>query len=179
MNPSSGSSVKRILFIALAAILLMGIGGFLFLKGRRFPVIITQTQIDDALEQRFPVSKSYLKLFDISYANPEVTLLDEAQRVRVGLDATLNLKVKSHARQFTGGATLTGRVDYHPDTQEFFLDDVKFERLSIEGIPPEYMEPVSTAASKAAQEYVRRAPIYRLKETDTKSALTKVLLKDV
>ena len=171
--------MKRKFWIALIALLVAGLGAYLYFKDRRYELVITQTQIDSALAENFPVTKPFLVFFDITYSHPNVTLLPADQRVRVSLDAMLNMKIMGQGRKLSGSAQLTGRVNYRPETQEFFLDDPQFERLAIEGIPPEYLEPVNGAASRLAQEYVQRYPIYRIRATDTKLAITKLLLKNV
>lgn len=171
--------MKRIVWIALVAVLLAGLGAYLYFKDRRYELVITQAQIDAALAENFPVTKPFLIFFDITYAHPSVTLLPADQRVRVSLDAELNVKILGQPRKLSGRAQLTGRVNYRQETQEFFLDDPHFDQLSIEGIPPEYLEPVNGAASRVAQEYVQRFPIYRIRATDTRMAITKLLLKNV
>jgi len=171
--------MKRTAWIALIVVLLAGLGAFLYFKDRRYELVITQAQIDATLAENFPVTKPFLLFFDITYSHPNVTLLPADQRVRVSLDAELNVKVLGQPRKLSGSAQLTGRVNYRPETQEFFLDDPHLDRLSIEGIPPEYLERVNGAASNMAQEYVRRFPIYRIRATDTRMAITKLLLKNV
>lgn len=172
--------MKRAIFIGLAILLLATLlGGYVVLKAIHYRVTISQSQIDAELKKRFPVRKQFLAIFELVYSNPEVTLLPQAQRVRVGLDAELNVKIKGQAKKLGGGATLTGRVDYRPRTQEFFLTDVQFERLTVAGIPPEHLQAVQSFASKAAEEYVRRFPIYRLNATNLKMATARMLLKDV
>lgn len=171
--------MKRILLVLFLVVLLAGAGGYIYLKSRGYSYVITQAQIDQELAKRFPASKSYLKILELTYSNPEATLLNEPERVRVALDATLDIRVKSLAKQLRGSAALTARVDYRPETQEFHLDDVQFEKLTIDGVPPEYLEIVTALASKAAHEYVQRTPIYRLQATDLKSSVTKAFLKDV
>lgn len=171
--------MKRTVWIVLALVLAGLVAGFFILKGGRQRVVITQAQIDQALQKRFPQTKPYLLIFDVTYSNPEVTLLPDSQRVRVGLDTELNLKLGVEKKRLGGGATLTAALNYRPETQEFFLTDPKFERLEIQGIPPKYLETVSTVAAKAAREYVERFPIYTLKATDGKTSAAKLLLKGV
>jgi len=170
--------MKRVIAVVLAVLLLGAVGGYFFLKNRGVKLVITQADIDTALKERFPVKKPFLLLFELVYSNPQVTLLPESQRVRVGLDAEVNVKLMGQPKKLGGGATLTGRVDYRPDTQEFFLADVQFERLAVDGLPPEQLQAASGAASKIAEEYVRLYPIYRLK-ADKKLATARLFLKNV
>jgi hypothetical protein len=43
-------------------------------------VIVTQAQIDAAVSERFPVSKKFLMIFEITYSNPQVTLLEDSNQ---------------------------------------------------------------------------------------------------
>ena len=72
----------------------MALGGaFLYFKGKRYEVVITQDQIDAGISERFPATKEYLLIFSITYSNPQVTLLEDEDRIQVGLDATLNIRI--------------------------------------------------------------------------------------
>ena len=171
--------MKRPIVISLILLGLLLCGGFLYLKGKRYEVVITQDQIDDALARRFPASKTYLLVFTLDFTNPEVTLLEDEDRIRVGLDVMLNLRIDDEPRNLSGGATLTTALRYDADTHEFFLDDAEFERLEIQGIPSKWESKVNEIASIAAREYLQTRPIYRIEARDAKTAAAKLLLKDV
>ncbi|MGJ8642025.1 MAG: DUF1439 domain-containing protein [Luteolibacter sp.] len=164
--------------IVLAAVALLLGGVFFYFKGRRYEVVITQEQIDAKLVEKFPVSKKYLLIFEIIYSNPVVTLLEDEDRIEVGLDATLNIRVDKELKELGGGCTITSGLRYDAETQEFFLDDAVFSRLEIQGVPESYLEAVTAFSAKAAKEYIEKCPIYRLKATDAKTTAAKLLLKD-
>jgi hypothetical protein len=164
--------------IALAIVVLLLAAVFLYFKGRRYEVVITQEQIDAALVERFPVSKKYLLIFDVIYSDPKVTLLEDEDRIEVGLDATLNIRIDGEPKQLGGGCTIISGIRYEAETQEFFLDDAEFSRLEIQGVPEVYLELVTTFSAKAAKEYIEKYPIYRLKGKDAKSLLKDFEVKD-
>ncbi|MCH7226698.1 DUF1439 domain-containing protein [Haloferula sp. A504] len=169
--------MKRALVIGLTLLGLLLCGGVLYFKGKRYEVTITQNQIDAALAERFPASKTYLFVFTLDFTNPEVTLLADEDRIRVGLDVMLNLRLEDEPRNLQGGATLTTALRYDPSRQEFFLDDARFERLEIEGIPAKWEAQVNEAASVAAREFLESRPVYRLEARNAKTAAAKLLLK--
>ena len=163
-----------ILFIVLAVVL----GAtFLYFKGKRYEVVITQDQIDAGISERFPATKDYLLIFSITYSNPQVTLLEDEDRIRVGLDATLNIRLNGEPKEMGGGATVTSAIRYDSETQEFFLDDAEFERLEIQGIPDKLLDQVTKFASKAAREFIESKPVYKLEAKDAKTTAAKLLLK--
>ena len=105
---------KRIAFAVVLALVLGGV--FLYFKGKRFEVMIGQGQIDQVLVSCFPETKQYLQIFSITYSNPEVTLLGEADRVQVGMDVTLNIQANTEPQQISGGATISSGIRYEPES---------------------------------------------------------------
>ena len=170
--------MKKTLTIAAITIAVALAAVFIYFKGKRYEIVIPQAKIDSTLSETFPATKNYLIIFDITYSNPQVTLLKDEDRVQVGLDATLNIRLNDEPKKLGGGATVTSGIRYHSDTQEFFLDDAVFDRLEIQGVPEKWLEKVTEVASEAAKEFVQSKPVYRLEAKDAKTAAAKLLLKD-
>jgi hypothetical protein len=152
-------------------------GAILYFKGKRYELVITQDKIDNSLSERFPVTKKHLLIFSITYANPQVTLLENDDRVQVGLDATLNIRIDGEAKNLGGTALVTSGIRYDSEAQEFFLDDAEFTKLEIAGIPDKWLNQVTEFASKAAREHIETRPVYRLEAKDAKTSAAKMLLK--
>ena len=150
---------------------------FLYFKGKRYEVVITQDQIDQGLASRFPVSKQTLRIFSITYSNPIVELLEGADRVQVGMDVTLNVRINHEPKELSGGATVTSGIRYEPEAQVFYLDDIVLDRLEVQGLPQKWLKPVTEFASKVAEDFIESQPIYRLEAKDAKAAAAMMLLK--
>ena len=165
--------------ITIAAIILSALLGsaYLYFLGKRYEIAITQEQIDSSLTKNFPATKKHLLIFRITYSNPQVTLLDEGDRIQVGMDATLSIHINEEPKELGGGATITSGIRYEAETQEFFLDDAVFERLDVQGVPKGWSKRVTDFASKAAKEFIETKPIYRLEAKDAKTTTAKMLLK--
>jgi len=171
--------MKRVFTIWLVVLALVAGGVLLYFMGKRYEVVITQDKIDASLSERFPATEKYLLIFSITYSNPEVTLLEDENRVQVGLDATLKIGLNDEAKELGGSATVTSGIRYDSETQEFFLDDAEFSRLEIEGIPDKWLDQVTEFASKAAQYFLETEPVYKLEAKDAKTSAAKLLLKGV
>ena len=169
--------MKRALTVAAIAIVAAALGTFFYLKGKRYQVVIPQAKIDATLSERFPVTKNYLIIFDITYFNPRVTLLEYEDRVQVGLDATLNIRLNGEPKELGGSGTMTSGIRYDSETQEFFLDEAVVDRLEIQGVPEKWLEKVTEVASQAAKEFVQNKPVYRLEAKDAKTTTAKLLIK--
>jgi hypothetical protein len=173
MNP-----IKKIIIPAIVIIAVLIGGTCFYLKGRRYEVVITQEQISSKLAQRFPASKEYLLVFNITYTDPQVILLENENRVQVGLTATLNMRINGKPKELKGIASVTTGIRYENATQEFFLDQAEFNRLEIQGIPDKWLKLVTEVASKAAKNYIETKPIYQIKAKDVKTTAAKLLLKE-
>jgi hypothetical protein len=169
------SIIVLICLIALA----LAAAAVWYLHGRRYDVVITQQQIDQALQAKFQMSKTYLAIFEIEYSNPHVILLPATDRIEVGLDAELNMRLGSQTKKLGGTVTATTGLSYRSETNQFFLSDPKIENMSIQGVPQKYMDKVTSLSSNTVREYLQKYPVYTLRGKDTKTATLKLLLKDV
>ncbi len=169
--------MKRSLAILLIVLAVFLGGTFFYFKGRRYEVVITQDRIDTALSERFPATKKYLLIFSVTYSNPRVTLLEDEDRVQLGLDATLNIRLNDEPKDLRGGATVTSAIRYDSETQQFFLADVEFTRLEIQGIPDKWLEQVTDFVSMTAREFIETKPVYTLEAKDAKTTAAKLFLK--
>ena len=169
--------MKKSIIASLVVLALLLLGTFLYFKGKRYEVIISQEQIDKTLAETFPATKHYLIVFSITYSNPQVALLADDDRIQVGMDATLNIRLNGESKNLGGGCTITSGIRYDSETQEFFLDDAQFDRLEIQGIPDAYLDQITQFASESAKEFVESKPIYKLEAKDDKTMAAKMLLK--
>lgn len=169
---------RTILFLALLLVFVFA-GALVYFRNKQYDVTITQKQIDDALQNKFPVTKTHLLLFRMTYSNPHLTLLPESNRIQIGLDAELNIKLLNEAKKLGGTALVTSTVAYRNETKQFFLSKPEINKLVIQGIPQQYLDKVTDFASTSAREYLQEFPIYTLKANDTKTIAAKLLLKEV
>ena len=170
--------MKKILIGFLVLVLVLG-GALLYLYKKQYTVIITQEQINNALIKKFPVTKTYLLIFRITYSNPHLTLLPESNRIEVGLDAEVSIKILGESKKFDGTVLVNSGIAYRNENQQFFLSNPEIKKLEIQGMPQQYIEKVTGFASKAASEYLQEVPVYTLRAKDAKTAVSKLLLKDV
>lgn len=170
--------MKKIVITAIVLVLVLG-GALLYFRNKQYNVIITQQQIDDALQKKFPVTKTYLLFFGITYSNPHLKLLPESNRIEVGLDAELDIKILNESKKLGGTVLVTSALAYRNETKQFFLYSPQINKLEIQGIPQQYLDKVTDFASNAARKYLQEFPVYTLTANDTKTAAAKLLLKDV
>ena len=169
----------RSVIIIICVVALALAAALWYVHGKRYDIVITQQQIDEALQAKFPMSKTYLAIFQIEYSNPHVILLPATDRIEVGLDAELNIRLGSQTKKLGGTVTATTGLSYRSETNQFFLSEPKIEKMSIQGIPQKYVDKVTSLSSNTVREYLQKYPVYTLRAKDTKTATLKLLLKDV
>lgn len=169
--------MKRIIIIA-CVLLLAGGGAYWLLRGK-YNVVITQQQIDEALAGKFPVSQKHLFIFEVTYSNPRVTLLPESDRVEIGLDAELAIKLPKEPLRFQGSTAITSSIGYRDDTKQFYLANPEIHKLTLPGVPQQYLDKATQAATELARLCFKQIPVYTLKGTDTGTNAAKLLLRKV
>ena len=160
--------MKRIIAGAVVLLALAASAGFFLLRGQEFEVRLTQQEIQERLDQKFPLAKKYLFLVDVTYSNPKATLVSGEDRVRFSLDAALENLTPSNVNKIQGTSEVVAGVRYDAARYEFYLVDAVVGSLDIKGLP----EPIAPKAEKALQtviqEYLDHFPIYKLQPTDIK-----------
>lgn len=167
-------------FAGLLIVVLVGVlGAYVYLQGREYAFRFTEPELQDKLAQRLPLERTYLLIFQVVLDNPRLQLIDGSDRVRAGLDVTLNIRVGSEPAPLGGSLDVSGGVKYDNVKGEFYLSDPVIEDLSIQGVPSGYSDRVDNILTKAISEYYADRPIYTLKESDVKQSAAKLLLKNV
>jgi hypothetical protein len=142
-----------------------------------YVIKITPEQIQEKLDAKFPISKQYLVLFNLTLKDPEVMLKEGSNRIGFGLSATTNVIVND--TDLEGRAHVTAGVHYDPEQGLLSLVDPLVEKLDISLLPDEYHDEAMAAAGIAAKEYLDDYEVYRLDESDFKERLAKLAIKSV
>lgn len=145
----------------------------------KYDIRITSEQIKKKLDEKFPLTKTYLYIFKITFQNPEVMLLDVTDKVRLCLDTILNIKIREHSKPLRGSAEVISGIDFDTDSGKFFLTDCQIEKLHVDGIPDKYISKVNKVANMATKELLYKYPVYTLRAKDAKTTAAKLLLKKV
>jgi len=166
------------LIIPAVVLLILVIGAFFFFKGKTREIIITQAQLEQKLSEKFPYTKKFLLLFELTYSNPKLSLLEGSDKIRVGLDAAINLLIDKEGKDLNGGITVLAELRYDRENQAFHLDNAELERLDIDGIPEKWEERVMKLSTEAANLYFKNHPVYELEHRNFKESVAKILLKN-
>jgi uncharacterized protein DUF1439 len=133
---------------------------YFLLKGETYEIRLTEQQIQERLDQRFPIVKRYLLIFDVTYSNPKFHLVEGSDRIQFGLETELTLPFGGESKTLTGNTQTTAGLRYDADRHELYLVDPQIERLDIQGIPPALTAKAEAALKAVAQAVLERYPIY-------------------
>lgn len=165
-------------FFALVIILAVGVTALLMFQSESVEIRLSEDDLLSAVSRKLPFERTYLHIFDVTLERPRISLVDGSERIGIGLDASIEAKLGGKP-PVKGSADASGAVRYEADQGAFYIVDPEIEALAIDGLPPAYVERVDSALTKAFKVFFETRPIYTLKETDTKQAAARIVLKNV
>lgn len=171
--------MRNILISVAVFITLSLAGAYTYFSGKEYVVKITELQIQDTMQETLPLTKTYLFIFQITLDSPRVELINGSDRIKAGLDITLNIQLGNENKPLGGSADISGGVKYLSNEGSFYLTNPVIEQLSIQGVPQEYTDRVTNVVESALAEYYSTHPAYKLKAGDIKQAAAQLVLRDV
>ena len=172
MNPSEGRRPRRQRISLLGVILACVLGAGCSI---RYTISLTAADIQQTLQRKLPISKSKL-LVTATVRALDVELMESDNRVLLRPEVDVSLVGQSALR---GRAVVAGQIRYAPDTGEFYLDQPTVAEVAIEGLPESLRASAQEVIARCAEGYLASAPVYRLKQSDFKQSLAKLVLKSV
>lgn len=154
-------------------------GTFYYFSGKEYVIRLSESDLQSKLEEKLPLTNTYLFIIQITLENPRVHLENGSTKVGAGLDVIFNITVGKNPRPLGGTIDVSGGVVYLEETGQFFLTEPVIENLIVQGVPSKYTKKVNTALSKALAEYYKTNPIYSLSSLDMKQTAAKLVLKNV
>lgn len=156
--------MKKVLMLLLVAFLFAGCGKF------KKIINIPQSTIQDALDEKFPVDKNVV-VARITLSSPEVYLKDPCIGMKMMYVGNLMEK------EVQGDLDVNGHLVYRKGA--FYLDDFKIVNFTVNEKEFSSEGKLKKIVMKILKNYMDGYPVYRLKQSDFKQSLAKLLLKDV
>jgi Protein of unknown function (DUF1439) len=173
------SRAKKAFAAAAILLVLAAAAAYFILKGETYEIRLTEQQIQERLDQKFPIAKKYLLIFDVAYSNPKVHLVEGSDRIQFGLETGLTFPFGGETKTLTGDSQIRAGLRYDAASHEFYLVDPQIDRLDIQGIPPALTTKSEAALKAVAQDILERYPVYTIKPTDIKKVTARMILKSV
>ena len=150
--------------VALAACALLS--SCASLSGPR-KVEIPLRKLQAGLERRFPLSHPLRGLFDVRLSRPLLMLQPEADRVAVGVDATVSPPFTR--TDWSGSLSFSGRLYVDPGRPAVMMAEPRVDRIAI-GASPETERQLARVASSLVDMVVRDTPVYSFDLDDLRYA---------
>ncbi|WP_454765587.1 DUF1439 domain-containing protein [Cupriavidus campinensis] len=141
---------------AVATTWLAGCGGFLN------EYTFSQSQLQAALERKFPFNKRYMELFDIQLANPQLALDAARNRVTVQFDATIDNRL-FFRQPLTGRFALDSALRYDPPTHSLVLQDPEVKQFDVQGMPAQFARQLNALGGILSEQLLQDYPLYTFK----------------
>jgi len=147
------------------------------LIGNSVVIELDQGEVQRALEIAFPVEKTYLHVIKVELSVPVVTLPETSERI--AFSVKMGVGLPGFPKPLRGAAEVSCRIRYDANRGAFFADDLKMERLTVEGHPEGYLERTQGAVTWILRGVLDHTPVYTLRTQDAGHAFAKLVLKDV
>lgn len=171
--------MKKVAIVAVVILSTLLVGTYYHFSGKEYVVRLSESDIQSKLEEKLPLTKTYLFIVQVTLNNPRVHLENGSKKVGAGLDVEFNITLNTNPKPIGGTVDVSGGVLYLAEKGQFFLTDPVIDNLTVQGIAPKYTDKANKALTKALAEYYKNNPIYTLRVTDAKQAVAKMVLKEV
>lgn len=171
--------MKKVAIVAVVVLITLLAGTYYYFFGKEYVVRLSESDIQSKLEEKLPLTKTYLFIIQVTLNNPRVHLENGSRKVGAGLDVVFNITLNKNSKPIGGTVDVSGGVLYLAENGQFFLTDLVIESLTVQGIAPKYTDKANKALTKALAEYYKNNPIYTLRVSDAKQAIAKMVLKGV
>ncbi len=137
-----------------------GIGNIGLGSGLMPTILIKPQTMMSKIAPQFPYKKNYQGLVDLNFSDPVVSMVPDAEKVRVGLTTLGGLS--GGGRQLGGRCQLACGLRYDPKTRGVFLKDSVLEDFSLNGVPTQLTSGLREVANLIGKNLLERYPVYTL-----------------
>lgn len=164
-------NLKVNILIQLVIILLLGTN----LWGFSYDVKLSQQQLQDKLDKKFPFEKK--KLFtNVKLSNPEVRLKNGSDKIYLNLKITLSASKKI---SFDAYSELNGKIFFDNETKKLYLKDFEIEELVMNNVPLKFHKTIQRTIETVAKIVLNNYSVYKLQPKNLKNLTIALLLKDI
>ena len=170
--------MKKVILVLTGTLIVLVAGTYYHFSGREFVIRLSESELLEKLDQKLPLTKTYLMFIQVTLENPRIHLENGTNRARIGLDVVLNITLNDDLKPVGGIVQTSGGICYAAEKGQFILTNPVIENLDVQGIPQAYTTKAKKALTEALGEYYSRHPLYTLRVTDMKQAAARMVLKD-
>ncbi|MEP6876512.1 MAG: DUF1439 domain-containing protein [Burkholderiales bacterium] len=125
---------------------------------------VSQAQLQEAVERRFPIERRYLELLDVTVAAPRVMLRPEVNRLATEFQVLVSDRV--FRAQHRGTIALNYGLRFDPSDNTVRLTNVRIDRFDIDGAPALLSQQLDRVGVLLAEQTLNERPVYTLRPKD-------------
>lgn len=118
----------------------------------------SQQQVQEAVQRKFPYHRSMQQIFEVSLANPVVTLQPDRNRVAVRLDVHLESPLAQEP--VNGAFTMSSELAYDAQRRAVVLRSPSVDGVDMAGNAAAYAGQVNAVAALVATQLLNDYPVY-------------------
>ena len=164
------------MLLALIALILVAAAGlWWYINNSTLRIAISKEQILQRMNDRLPVTETYLYIFKVTYGSPSIELNETSQRINAGLDVSVQITLLDNPEPLRGHLDAASGIRYDPIAGAFFLTDPEITNLQLDGLPDRWAANAANVVDQGLTSYFATHPIYTLTETQSNRAAKAVL----
>ena len=140
-----------------------------------YTISVSEQALQDHLSAIKPMEKRS-HLYRISLSYPQVDLIEGSDRIHFSIQISLSIL---GAIQSQGLVKVSGKVEYNPETSQFFLIQPTVEAIKIAHMPIATVEKIQAVIQKIVGKALTKVELYQLHDRDVKQKMLKAVLQSV
>ena len=140
-------------------------------------VSVSETQIQDMLNEKLAIPISLLKVFDVNLSNSLVTFDQTTGRMHTTMDTNLSSALFNDS--MSGKLGISGKLRFDAATNSIVLDEPKIEQFKMDGASGKYNDLLNALAKTVGGEMLNGMTLYKVKPEDLTVGNTKYSPKEM
>ena len=156
------NTVKNILVLALA----LGLGLLASCASVVGPrdIELPLHKLQAGLDRRFPINNRMLELFEVELTRPQLTMLHDAGRIGMTMDALLTPPFSR--APWRGNLALSGRLYLDPARSAVLMGEPRVDRFKLDGVDESRQRQLAKVAKVLMDKVVADVPLYHFRPED-------------
>ena len=145
----------------------LGLAACASLLGPR-TVEISQKELTEKLDKRFPVSQRMLNVLEVQATRPSLTLLADTNRVRAAIP--VQARDRLMGQYYQGQIQVSFGLRYVATDRSIRLTQVQVDQVQIAGVPEAYQRGLTRIGALLAEDSLQDYTIHQFKPEDLQTA---------
>jgi hypothetical protein len=149
--------------------------------GVSYDVIIPEEELQRDLQRRFPLTRTYAGVAQVTLRDPLLRLGRKKDRLTASLNAVVSPRGLGLAGLGGGSVEISSGLAYRDSAGDFVLRDVAVDSIGIDigGLEREFHLGVVDLIRTILRQELEGMPVYQLKSNEARAAIAKLFLRKI